>query len=283
VRAMLTAHAHGRGQSVGYSGWRCRSCGARLPTGHCKACYAKAHPESLKLARRRLRAEGRQKCARCRRELPLTQFHRRTDRNGYGSACRACSAATQQPKRYTGVCVSVERRRELVALGQRYCPGCKSDRPTEAFGRAPNRPAGVDAYCKSCRNARRRARYAAGPVTGRARSRENYYRSVGGWGRDVRARSAHSAVAHAAHEAVHRALKRGTLVRPDACSLCDGTEFAIHAHHDDYDRALDVIWLCVPCHKLCHGLHDAEQRKISLPAGKPSGFLPEVLKLRRTP
>ena len=50
-----------------------------------------------------------------------------------------------------------------------------------------------------------------------------------------------------AHQAVSRAVKRGDLVRPDACSEC-GCDGKPHAHHDDYSRPLDVRWLCPGCH-----------------------------------
>ena len=51
-----------------------------------------------------------------------------------------------------------------------------------------------------------------------------------------------------AHTAVASALKHGILVRPDACSEC-GNAGRIEAHHADYERLLDVEWLCVPCHR----------------------------------
>ena len=47
---------------------------------------------------------------------------------------------------------------------------------------------------------------------------------------------------------VREALKRGTLSRPDYCSRC-GLKCKPHAHHDDYSKPLEVIWLCNPCHK----------------------------------
>jgi Bacillus phage endonuclease len=53
---------------------------------------------------------------------------------------------------------------------------------------------------------------------------------------------------HAARARVHDALKRGKLVRPDHCILC-GKKCKPHAHHDDYAKPLEVIWLCSPCHK----------------------------------
>lgn len=52
-----------------------------------------------------------------------------------------------------------------------------------------------------------------------------------------------------AHSAVARAIRSGDLVRkPCERCLAEKTE----AHHEDYDKPLDVMWLCTPCHKQRH-------------------------------
>lgn len=57
-----------------------------------------------------------------------------------------------------------------------------------------------------------------------------------------------SAEAKAARERVRRALQSGKLTRPDSCERCSGPG-PIDAAHIDYSRALDVRWLCKPCHR----------------------------------
>lgn len=49
-----------------------------------------------------------------------------------------------------------------------------------------------------------------------------------------------------AREAVYKAKKSGKLII-EPCSVCNSTE-NIHAHHEDYSKPLDVIWLCNKCH-----------------------------------
>jgi RNA polymerase sigma factor (sigma-70 family) len=50
------------------------------------------------------------------------------------------------------------------------------------------------------------------------------------------------------------ALKDGTLLKPETCSQC-GNGGKINAHHEDYDKPLDVVWLCNCCHlRLHHGI-----------------------------
>jgi hypothetical protein len=54
-----------------------------------------------------------------------------------------------------------------------------------------------------------------------------------------------------AHGLVNKALMRGKLKRPDKCQRC-GKKCKPHAHHEDYEKPLEVIWLCAPCHKIHH-------------------------------
>jgi hypothetical protein len=52
-----------------------------------------------------------------------------------------------------------------------------------------------------------------------------------------------------AHGSVSRAIRSGALVR-NPCERC-GEQKSV-AHHEDYDKPLDVMWLCQPCHKQRH-------------------------------
>ena len=51
------------------------------------------------------------------------------------------------------------------------------------------------------------------------------------------------------HNAVARAIRAGELI-PQSCVRC-GCEKSV-AHHEDYDKPLNVMWLCQPCHKQRH-------------------------------
>ena len=56
--------------------------------------------------------------------------------------------------------------------------------------------------------------------------------------------------------AVYRAIRRGELCRPSSCELC-GAITLLHAHHHDYSRPVDVIFLCVLCHRTVHAMADS--------------------------
>lgn len=54
-----------------------------------------------------------------------------------------------------------------------------------------------------------------------------------------------------AYMAIDAAIRAGMMVRPSVCSGCgcSDDEHRIEAHHYDYAKPLDVIWLCTPCHR----------------------------------
>jgi hypothetical protein len=63
-----------------------------------------------------------------------------------------------------------------------------------------------------------------------------------------RIRSAKIARYHArAHAAVSKAIKNGRLPRPTTCTNCETSNTPIQAHHENYSRRLEVIWLCKSC------------------------------------
>lgn len=54
-----------------------------------------------------------------------------------------------------------------------------------------------------------------------------------------------------AHSLCQQAIKKGQLVRPEHCFLCEIKCKPI-GHHFDYDKPLEVIWVCKKCHRLIH-------------------------------
>lgn len=62
-----------------------------------------------------------------------------------------------------------------------------------------------------------------------------------------------------AHNKVARALFNGKIKRRSDCEVC-GSDEKIEAHHHDYSKPLDVIWLCVKCHKQEHKTEREKQR-----------------------
>jgi len=74
---------------------------------------------------------------------------------------------------------------------------------------------------------------------------------------------------HNAHAKVQAALRIGALVRPESCEACQSPwDKAIPktkplAHHDDYNKPLEVRWLCTKCHYAWH--------EVNVPILHPNG------------
>ncbi len=54
-----------------------------------------------------------------------------------------------------------------------------------------------------------------------------------------------------ANTTLNNAVRDGKLVRPKNCSICD-REGKIEGHHANYDKPLEVVWVCKECHVMIH-------------------------------
>jgi hypothetical protein len=70
-----------------------------------------------------------------------------------------------------------------------------------------------------------------------------------------------------AQNILEKAIERGIVQRKTHCETCgkspvfkDGRT-GIQAHHSDYNKPLDVMWLCQKCHHAWHKKHKAIERR----------------------
>lgn len=145
----------------------------------------------------------------------------------------------------------------------KQCRKCGVDKAVSEFyahrgSKAPRD--GLQSYCKKCCSATSMER--AKTPDGQA-----YYR---GWkskwlktpkGKEsqktnARRYKAANPLKTKARKLTNLAVEFGVLVRPGTCSACgavgknyENGRFSIEAHHPDHSKPLDVIWLCMPCHR----------------------------------
>lgn len=125
------------------------------------------------------------------------------------------------------------------------CRLCGVDKPLQEFSRSRRRVLGFDSMCRECDRARWKTEYGRAY---RERNREaERVRRLGQYRPKVRDRAKDRA-----RDAVRYAVTTGKIVKPQECPACGASDKRIDAHHEDYSKPLDVVWLCSICHGRVH-------------------------------
>lgn len=141
------------------------------------------------------------------------------------------------------------------------CRYCKQDKPRADFYESAIRRNGTG-DCKECVRSRVRANRAKkieyyrefdrqrGSLPHRVQARKEYAQTEAGKEAHARATSKsrrENPYRYQATNAVNNAVRDGRLVKPDTCESCNN-KCNPHGHHCDYNKPLDVMWLCTNCH-----------------------------------
>ena len=112
------------------------------------------------------------------------------------------------------------------------CSKCRVEKDIKEFNKKRAASDGLSSWCRSCKNsdAVKKKREKRSKMTDE--EREFYLKKK------------------RAHGKLDRAVKRGEIEKPDRCEKCGKKhEYKeIHGHHHDYDKPLDVEWICRTCH-----------------------------------
>jgi len=144
------------------------------------------------------------------------------------------------------------------------CCRCDKDKPLSEFYKDSRTPDGLYCYCKSCHkqliNSWRqtpegkaqlkvyfktpeakatRKRYSQTPK-GKTANYRCSRRHIKKYPQRARCRWTFS-----------KALRRGKIIRPSICSLCN-IDCKPHGHHPDYSKPYKIVWLCRKCHRFIH-------------------------------
>lgn len=146
------------------------------------------------------------------------------------------------------------------------CKYCKTDKPVDDFYQSSIRKDGKSGNCKECIRARVRANRAdkieyyrefdrqRANLPHRVEARKEYAQTEQGKERLQAGKNAYHKrypARYVARNAVNNAVRDGRLHKPSQCESCSN-ETALHGHHCDYNKPMDVMWLCDPCHKQWH-------------------------------
>jgi hypothetical protein len=131
------------------------------------------------------------------------------------------------------------------------CFKCKTVKPLSEFYKHPRMADGHVNKCKECNKndvtSNRNKNIEKVRAYDRARSKEP--ERIKAQTEIIRAWRAEDSRRVLAHSSVARAIRRGELIRQPCCR-CRAEKTV--AHHEDYDKPFEVVWLCQPCHKQRH-------------------------------
>jgi hypothetical protein len=154
----------------------------------------------------------------------------------------------------------------------KQCFKCGEIKPLDEFYRHPQMADGHLGKCKTCARAdavENRTKnlnyYAAyehslGRILRRRKRVQGYTRAASKDGSATRWRQQNPRKA-AAHNAINHAIGRGAIER-QPCEVCGNPK--THAHHPDYSKPLDVMWLCARHHADRH-IHERHGVPFPLP------------------
>lgn len=131
------------------------------------------------------------------------------------------------------------------------CSRCNQQKEEREFQirRASND--GLSAACKACLSDYDRSR---ANLPQRVKARAEYQKSDRGKARGNAAKvrfSLRNPWKRKAHIIVGNFLRDGKLIRPVTCETC-GVKCKPQAHHCDYSKTTEVMWLCTSCHSNWH-------------------------------
>ncbi len=142
--------------------------------------------------------------------------------------CAKCGGIKENPRdAYCNLCKSIKNQIKSIAEGRRFkndegrkltCSNCGRDKE-EAYLN--------ESYCRNCKIFKKKLHRPH-------RTDEQRFKE-------------------AVRKVTARKIKQGFLIRLP-CEVC-GTEMDVQAHHDDYNKPLDVRWLCRTHHREHHKLN----------------------------
>lgn len=131
------------------------------------------------------------------------------------------------------------------------CHKCGEVKSESDFNWADKKKGKRQGVCRECFSEYNKARYASNP--------EKFKKDVSRYQSENPERYLETRLnncmknptSRSANRCVEAAVKAGLLKTPDHCSGCgvSGKETRLGAHHYDYTKPLDVVWVCAKCHR----------------------------------
>ena len=198
--------------------------------------------------------DGKHFCSGCKKYLNPSKFGKNLTRwNGLKTQCFLCTKANHTKwRRSKGIKTKEEYLSSIRKFDEfgKFCPACKTKKPLHDFDKASGRPSSYQTECRECHKIRAKAYYEAiKSDPEKLEKRRAYYRKKEKKRRKERKNDPAWIKMRAAHTVINGMVTGGWMT-PKPCEIC-GKE-KTEAHHDDYDKPLEVRWLCRSHHAITH-------------------------------
>ncbi len=154
-----------------------------------------------------------------------------------------------------GVPLPHKRRPSVVEDGvtKWKCCDCHKFFPAEGFYKNKRTILGITSECRNChtKTSMRTRDRSKCRETNRVYMHRARARNLDAFRKRERSRDRPKDEKYLARKAVNLAVRSGRLIRPECCEVC-GKTAKVQGHHEDYQKQLEVKWLCVKCHGKAH-------------------------------
>lgn len=177
------------------------------------------------------------KCSRCGIEKDEIQFPKdKSRKDGIYPQCKICKGL--DAKKYDKK--NRENRREYLKVWRSKNPH-KNNEYAKTY-REKNR----DKIIAKNHTSEMRERFLTYTKVWRSKNKDRYLEQQREWKKNNRFKIN-------ARFRVTNSIRRGKIKRGITCNQCGTSQGKMEAHHEDYNKPLEVIWLCFKCHKQKHG------------------------------
>lgn len=150
----------------------------------------------------------------------------------------------------------------------KYCYCCRICKPVQKFNKNKSKKDGLADECKNCKHIQDKKYYNKNKNRLKQYSNDYYYAhhdkclvACKCYSKSIKGKEVHNRGSakyiknnpekYAAHCKVYCALSTGELQKPKKCQVCNIKGY-VEAHHEDYSKPLDIIWVCKKCHCIYH-------------------------------
>ena len=133
----------------------------------------------------------------------------------------------------------------------KVCSECGQEKPLSEFNKRRSSPDGLQERCRACFSSYNKARYWSDPQRFKNDVRKYREENLENVFETRMEMCEKNPCEKNAREAVTLAIKLGYIEKPDHCLGCGrpDSESRVTAHHHDYTKPLEVVWVCSTCHR----------------------------------